>query len=491
VRTIWVLGDQLNRQLGPLRTATPGVDVVLMVESAAKLDSKRWHRQRAHLVVTAMRRFAEELRSEGFTVDYRHAASLRAGLAEHLAAYGSHEIVAMEPASWDGLQLLRRLGVVAERSDQFLCHFDEFAAWAGGRKQLKMEDFYRWQRRRLGYLIDGPEPCGGRWNFDAENREPLPKDGGRWPAPLTTPLDDLDRDVLAALPGTCWGAAPDGTWATTRAEALRRLDHVIENVLPIFGPHEDAMSANNWHLGHSLLSPYLNIGLLLPAEVCDATELAYRRGDVPLASAEGFIRQIIGWREYVWGVYWLWMPAYRDVDELRAHEPLPPVFFGGATQMRCLATTMRDIDEHGWTHHIQRLMILANLALRRWCGVGDAAQRARDGCPRRWRAHVDQAVRGRWCVHRPDEQLLQGLRLRSHEAGGRHRVPVHHALLVVPRSARRTVRSQSPCGATGSRRRSAERPAGGAGPSDRRSRSSAPRKPLNARCRRVAVAVRR
>ena len=363
MRTIWVLGDQLNRQLGPLRTATPGVDVVLMVESAAKLDSKRWHRQRAHLVVTAMRRFAEELRSEGFTVDYRHAASLRAGLAEHLAAYGSHEIVAMEPASWDGLQLLRRLGVVAERSDQFLCHFDEFAAWAGGRKQLKMEDFYRWQRRRLGYLIDGPEPCGGRWNFDAENREPLPKDGGRWPAPLTTPLDDLDRDVLAALPGTCWGAAPDGTWATTRAEALRRLDHVIENVLPIFGPHEDAMSANNWHLGHSLLSPYLNIGLLLPAEVCDATELAYRRGDVPLASAEGFIRQIIGWREYVWGVYWLWMPAYRDVDELRAHEPLPPVFFGGATQMRCLATTMRDIDEHGWTHHIQRLMILANLAL--------------------------------------------------------------------------------------------------------------------------------
>ena len=374
-RTVWVLGDQLDRRGSALAAATPATHRVLLVESAAKLASRRWHVQRAHLVIASMRRFAAELRAAGFPVDERRASSLAEGLAAHRAEHAPSEVIAMEPASREGLALLQRLDVTTTRSNQFLCHPDEFAAWAKDRKRLKMEDFYRWQRRRLGYLMDGDEPAGGRWNFDAENRSPPPRGAdaaARWPTPLTTPLDDVDAAVLADVPSTVWGAPPDGTWATTRADALRRLDHFVERVLPHFGPHEDAMLTTSWHLAHSLLSPYLNIGLLHPAEVCDAVEAAYRAGHVPIASAEGFVRQIIGWREYVWGVYWLWGDEYGRRNALDAHRPLPPAFEGRApTQMRCLATTLQDLHDRGWVHHIQRLMVLGNLALL--AGVDPAA----------------------------------------------------------------------------------------------------------------------
>ena len=383
MQTVWVLGDQLNRRLGPLREATPADTRVLLVESTAKLASARWHVQRAHLVLTAMRRFATELREEGFEVDHRRSASLPAGLAEHRARYRPARVVAMEPASYDGLLMLRRHGVEVTRSDQFLCHYGDFADWVASRRSVRMEDFYRHQRRRLGYLMDGDEPAGGRWNFDADNREPPPRDGRAWPLPLRTPLDGVDRAVLADLAAlgenATWGAPPDGTWATSRAEALRRLEHAVTAVLPAFGPHEDAMLSTNWHLAHTLLSPYLNLGLLLPAEVCDAAEAAHRAGRVPIASAEGFIRQVIGWREYVWGRYWQWVPDHRSANELGAHRPLPPVFADPGvatekrsemhtemhTEMRCLATVLRDVHDHGWTHHIQRLMVLGSHALQR------------------------------------------------------------------------------------------------------------------------------
>ena len=294
-------------------------------------------------MIAAMRRFAAELEAEGFEVDYRRAESLAAGLGRTpRRAPAAAPSIATEPASWDGRELLERLDVELVRTDQFLCHPDEFAEWAGTRRSLKMEDFYRWQRRRLGYLMDGDEPAGGRWNFDADNRERPPRDGRSWPEPVRSDLDELDRSVLAELPDSCWGAEPDGTWATSRAEALRRLRHAIDEVLPRFGPHEDAMLSTSWHLAHTLLSPYLNIGLLHPREVCDEIEVAYRAGRVPIASAEGLLRQIIGWREYVWGVYWLWMPTYRDRNELDATtaaatgaSPVPP------TQMRCVEHTPR------------------------------------------------------------------------------------------------------------------------------------------------------
>ena len=368
--TIWVLGDQLNRQSASLVDATPDTHRILFVESAAKIRSKKWHIQRAHFIIASMRRFAAELRAEGFDVDYRKASSLRAGFEEHRREHSPSSVNVMEPASWDGLELVRSLGCSIVRSNQFLCHYEDFSAFAFERskthKTLKMEDFYRWHRSRLGYLMaeDG-QPVTGQWNYDHDNREPPPKDAARaFAAPIHDELDELDHAVVSELGPWCAGDDPTGIWATSRSGALRRLDHFIVDVLPKFGPHEDAMTTESWHLAHSLLSPYLNIGLLHPREVCDRVQDAYDSGLVPIASAEGFLRQIIGWREYVWGRYWSWMPEYRSRNELGADSNLPPVFSDPSrTHMNCMSHVLSGVQERSYAHHIQRLMIIGNLCL--------------------------------------------------------------------------------------------------------------------------------
>ena len=365
METVWVFGDQLNRAIGALANASPSTHRVLLVESRAKLAGRRWHIQRAHFLVTSMRRFADSLRSEGFEVDYRFAATFAEGFRAHVAQVSPTQVVATEPNSYDARQLVRRLGVATVRSNQFLCHYLDFNDWADTRKSLRLEDFYRHQRTRLGYLMEGNEPAGGRWNFDADNRQPPPRSGFRpWPAPPVESLDDVDRAVLVDMPDNCWGEPPHGTWATSRAGAQRRLSHFVTEVLAMFGPHEDAMLSDNWHLAHSMLSPYLNNGLLLPDEVCQAVVSAYRTGRVPIASAEGFIRQVIGWREFVWGLYWRWMPEYRDENALGAERALPAALTTpGATSMRCVASCVSELEQRGWVHHIQRLMVFGNLAL--------------------------------------------------------------------------------------------------------------------------------
>ena len=363
-RTILVFGDQLNRAIGALATADPDRDRVLIIESAGKIAGRRWHRQRLHLLLTAIRRFSRELEDAGFLVDHRRADGFTGGVAAHRDEYAPDTIVASEPSSWAAEALCDRLGVERVRSNQFLCHRDEFAAFAAGRTRLVMEDFYRAQRRRFGYLMDGDEPAGGVWNLDHENREPLPREPHPWPEPVRHALDDLDREVVAGLPAELPGADPVGWWPTSRAQALVQLDHVIANVAPGFGPYEDAMSAHSWHLSHTMLSAPLNLGLLLPAEVLDRVEEAYRSGAVPLASAEGLVRQILGWREYVWGMYWWKGPEYATRNDLAARLPLPAAFVDGTpTGMRCLDGVLADVEMRGWTHHIARLMVLGNLAL--------------------------------------------------------------------------------------------------------------------------------
>jgi deoxyribodipyrimidine photolyase-related protein len=361
--TVWVLGDQLNTGIASLEHAEPGGTRILMVESQAKLASKRFHRQRLHLVVTAMRRFAEELRRKGFEVDYRRADSFAAGLASHRREHAPERVLLMEPMSWSLLRATKSLDVELVRSNQFLCHYDEFAEWAQGRNRLVMEDFYRFQRRRLGYLMDGDEPAGGKWNYDAANREPPPAGGIDRPQRPSTRRDDLDDEVLAALPDTAFGGEPDGTWATSRRAALARLRFFVDELLPGFGPYQDAILVNDWAMGHSLLSPYLNLGMLTPDEVCDAAEEAYREGRAPIESVEGFIRQIIGWREYVWGLYWLEMPDYARRNTLHADRPLPPLFTSGETDMHCVADALASVHHQAYAHHIQRLMVFGNLAL--------------------------------------------------------------------------------------------------------------------------------
>ncbi len=361
--TVWIFGDQLNRGISSLEGVKPGDARILMVENQGKLRSRKWHRQRLHLVVTAMRRFAAELEQAGFEVDYRRARSLEAGLTAHRRRFRPAEVRAMEPNGFDLRRRLGKLGVEPVRSNSFLCHYEDFAAWAQQQKRLRMEDFYRWQRTRLGYLMQDGKPAGGRWNFDADNREPPPRETP-WTSPRRTKLDALDEEVLGSLPPDLMGEEPSGVWATSRRGALARLRRFVEQELPRFGPHEDAMTRRSWHLAHSLLSPYLNLGLLRPAEVCDAVQAAWDEGRVPIASAEGFIRQVIGWREYVWGVYWLWMPEYRGKNALGAKRALPPAFADSSrTEMRCVAETVRSVEQHGYAHHIQRLMVLGNLSL--------------------------------------------------------------------------------------------------------------------------------
>lgn len=358
--TVLVFGDQLNRRIGALAAHEPGECRVLLVESEALLRPTR-HVQRLHLVVTAMRRFADELRDAGYDVDLRRAPTMADGVGAHLDEHRPAALVATEPNSRAGRALCERLGIEQVRSNQFLRHHDELASWADGRRSLKMEDFYRWTRADLGYLMDGDRPVGGRWNLDADNREPPPDDVSIFTEPQASRLDELDDEVLASLPDAK-GAAPAGWWATSRRAALARLRHFVDHELVRFGTYEDAMSARSWSLAHSMLSPYLNLGLLLPDEVCDRVEDAYRSGAVPLNSAEGFIRQVIGWREYVWGLYWLW-PDHADGNALGHDRDLPPMFTGAAsTDMACMADTFAGLHDRAWVHHIPRLMLLSNLA---------------------------------------------------------------------------------------------------------------------------------
>ena len=358
MQTIWVLGDQLNRSIGALADASPAESRILMIESDRTIG-RPFHRQRLHLVLTSMRRFAAERTAEGFEVDYRRAASFRDGIADHRSELSPDSIVVTEPNSRRHRALVAGLGIESARSNQFLTHPDTFAEWAGERQRLRLEDFYRWQRRRLGYLLDPDgEPSGGRWNYDHDNREP-PPDNGRWTQPVAEPLDEVDEEVLSSIGGV--GKDPVGWWPTSRDRALARLDHFVDNVLPGFGAHEDAMTTSSWHLAHSLLSPALNLGLLLPGEVCDAVEEAYQQGRVPINSAEGLIRQVIGWREFVWCIYWLW-PDQSAGNVFEHSRSLPPAFKGEPTDMRCLSSALKGLDDRAWVHHIQRLMVLSNFA---------------------------------------------------------------------------------------------------------------------------------
>jgi deoxyribodipyrimidine photolyase-related protein len=364
VDSIWILGDQLSEKTEPLHSADPNIVQVVMIESRGKIEGRPWHRQRLHLYLASMRRFADSLRTRGFVVDYRVAPDFRSGLMAHRVDYSPETITVGQPTSRAAVRLAEELGIVVVSSGAFLTEVSWFASLLERTSSLTMETFYRAQRIRLDVLVDGTEPVGGRWNYDTENRRPLPKDGGTWPEPVVDPLDDLDRAVLADLPVTCVGDDPIGLWPTSREAALRRLEHALAHCLTDFGPYEDSMSADNWHLSHTLLSPALNLGLLHPQEVVDAAVQAYEQGHLPLSSVEGFIRQIIGWREYVWCRYWTNDPSYGRLNFFDAHAPLPAAMaeLGGST-MGCLNAVLADVRAYGWTHHINRLMILSSIAL--------------------------------------------------------------------------------------------------------------------------------
>ncbi|MEY3253460.1 MAG: hypothetical protein RL227_2433 [Pseudomonadota bacterium] len=371
---VLVLGDQLDIDAAAFDGFDAAQDAVWMAEVAEE-STHVWSSQpRTVMFLAAMRHFAAALRSAGRPLHYTaldepgNAGSLAAQLAADIARLRPQALVMTAPGDWRVLAALRAAAVAAGllldvREDRhFYCTVREFAAHAKGRKQLRLEFFYREMRRRHGVLLNadgGPE--GGEWNYDADNRKAFGAQGpGAVPPRAVFEPDELTREVIALVqarfkghPGRCDSFA----WPVTREQALQSMQRFIDERLAGFGDVQDAMWPGEPWLWHAHLAAAMNLKLLHPREVVAAAEAAYRAGRAPLAAVEGFVRQVLGWREYVRGIYWTQMPEYLDRNELGAHEPLPAWFWTGDTGMACLRDALTQTLEHGYAHHIQRLMV--------------------------------------------------------------------------------------------------------------------------------------
>lgn len=374
---ILILGDQLSPDISSLHDADPGRDRVLMVEVLKEMTYVRHHKKKIAFILSAMRHFAEELRASGWQVDYvqledpENTGSFDGEVARACADLNPDRIVVTEPGEWRVLEAMKawpdKLSRPVDIRDdtRFLSSPAAFRAWADGRKQLRMELFYREMRKSTGLLMDDGQPAGGKWNYDADNRKPaeqslfMPNPAGFDPDETTQAVLDLVDSRFPDHPGDLkpfW-------FAVTRADAETAFEGFLERALADFGTYQDAMLQGEKFLYHAVISQYLNAGLLDPRTVLAAVEAAYRAGKAPLNAAEGFIRQILGWREYVRGIYWLKMPRYAETNFLEARRPLPAFYWTGQTRMRCLQQAVRQTLEEAYAHHIQRLMVTGNFAL--------------------------------------------------------------------------------------------------------------------------------
>lgn len=372
-----VLGDQLSRSLSALRDIDPACDIVLMVEVQEELTYVRHHKQKIVLVLSAMRHFAAALREEGIMVDYvelddeGNTGSFNGELARAVDRHAVERVIVTEPSEWRVQEMVESWGdafevaVELREDDRFLCGRGEFAAWAAGRTSLRMEHFYRVMRRKTGWLMHDDQPEGGKWNYDVENRKALPENHPVEPPRRFAP-DAITHEVMDLVEERCadhFGTLEHFGWAVTRQDALEALDHFVSTSLSQYGDYQDAMQAGEDFLFHSILSPYINIGLLEPREVCEAALASYDRDGAPLAAVEGFVRQVLGWREFVNGIYWWQMPAYAEANFFGADRPLPTFYWTGDTEMRCLRETIKGTQRNAYAHHIQRLMVTGNFAL--------------------------------------------------------------------------------------------------------------------------------
>ena len=372
--TVWITGDQLSEGNSALiaRERDRETTVVLMIESFERARQLPYHKRKLVLIYAAMREFAARLRELGWSVDYRaECDSYAVGLAEHVAAYEPTSVVTMQQSEYGATE--RLAGFVAAHGLRlevtphvnFISTAAEFDRVWRGKSRVTMEIFYREMRRKTGLLLDHGEPAGGEWNYDARNRKP-PRSGMSFPAEPRLRERASVRDAMALVERHFPkhpGIIGDFDIPVTRKDALAWFDHFVEYRLAAFGPYEDAMLASEAVMYHSRISAPLNIGLVHPLELCERVESAYRAGSVPLSSAEGFIRQIIGWREFVWQTYWRFMPEYRTRNALEADLPVPAFFTTGETDMACLRTVLGRVRTLGWTHHIERLMVLGNFML--------------------------------------------------------------------------------------------------------------------------------
>ena len=372
-RLVLVLGDQLTLSIAALKAADMDRDIVVMAEVAAETGYVAHHPKKIAFVLSAMRKFAARLQADGWRVCYTrlddedNAGSIGGELLRRAEEHGAKEVLATEPGEWRLIEALRDhpLTLHIQQDDRFICSHKEFEDWAEGRKSLRMEYFYREMRRKTGLLMEGDDPAGGAWNFDSDNRKSPPK-GLEGPEPPRFEPDEVVRQVLDLVEARFsenFGKLRPFRFATDPEEAEKALDHFIAHALPCFGDYQDAMVRGQDLLFHSLLSPYMNVGLLDPLEVCRRVEAAWQAGDVPINAAEGFIRQIIGWREYVRGIYFLEGPDYTSRNALDHTRKLPALYWGGETRMRCLRECVDVTRREAYAHHIQRLMVTGNFAL--------------------------------------------------------------------------------------------------------------------------------
>lgn len=379
--SIWILGDQLLENHPAVAYAEEEYSSdqirIVLVESSQRTGKIPYQRKKLVLLFSAMRHYAEALRDKDYTVDYICASSAGEGLREHIAEHGSEQLITMAAAEYSGRQfqqerLASYLDIEVEilLNTQFLVgRFDPYAE-KSPEKRTVMENFYRDMRRHFGILMEpeGAEdgdPAGGEWNFDKENRKPYPKKGLEPPSPISFEPDEITQAVMkqvADIPDAI-GTVEGFNLAVTHAEAEAAFDDFIEQRMEKFGPYEDAMSAENGILFHSLLSPYMNIGLLDPLEMAQRAEQAYRDEKAPINSVEGFVRQVIGWREYIFWHYWAQMPDLLTANAWGHTRSIPDFFWSGETEMACLSTVINRVIDTGYSHHIERLMIICNFCM--------------------------------------------------------------------------------------------------------------------------------
>lgn len=372
VNLVLVLGDQLSPNLSALAHANRTHDIVVMAEVMAEATYVPHHVKKIAFTFAAMRKHAARLRAAGWQVLYTtlddpdNSHSIPGELLRRAAETGASEVLATEPGDWRLYRAIEEtpLPVHIFEDRRFLASHRMFEDWAAGRKQLRMEYFYREMRRATGLLMEGDAPAGGKWNYDSENRKPAT--GETFAAPLRFTPDALTEEVLALVesrfPGGL-GTLRPFWFATDPKGAEAQFDHWLSTGLPRFGDHQDAMLRDDGFLAHSVISMYLNAGLLDPLDLCRRVEAEWRAGRAPLNAAEGYIRQIIGWREYMRGIWWREGPDYLRRNALDHHRPLPPLYWGAPTQMACLKAAVRQTLDDAYAHHIQRLMITGNFAL--------------------------------------------------------------------------------------------------------------------------------
>ncbi|MFZ1396060.1 MAG: cryptochrome/photolyase family protein [Candidatus Promineifilaceae bacterium] len=372
---VWILGDQLLEKHPALQVAEAEVGRenvrVLLVQSAARTGKLPYHRRKLVLLFSAMRHYAEALRARGYEVDYVKAPTFAAGLRQFVAAHQPERLFTMMASEWNGRsfqqnQLAQIVGIPVTLlpNTQFLVgQFDPYPNHSPD-KNVIMEYFYREMRRHFGVLLDDGQPVGGDWNYDKENRKSLPKKIDLPDVPRFEP-DGITQEVIdeVAAAGHGVGSLAGFDLAVTRPQALAAFGDFLQHCLPNFGAYEDAMTARHQTVFHSVLSPYLNLGLLEPLELIQGAEMAYAAGDAPINSVEGFVRQILGWREYIYWQYWQQMPGLVEKNSWGAKRPLPQFFWDAQTDMNCLHHVIERALGTGYNHHIERLMVLCNFCL--------------------------------------------------------------------------------------------------------------------------------